>query len=95
VGGTLKADADIVIDEGALIEGNVISRRSVTIGPRSRVEGNVFAERDVRVGSEASIGREGPYKTVYAARHVTLGASVSVYGWIVAERGGKVEELHW
>jgi predicted acyltransferase (DUF342 family) len=87
----VKSDGELVIGNGSRIEGNVICRNSVRIGQDSHIEGNVFAERDVFVGAGVSIGREGAYKTVYGARNVSLGSGVSVYGWVVAERGGKVE----
>ena len=93
LGGTVKADGELVIGDSVQIDGNVIGRRSVQLGRGSHVDGNVFAERDVRVGAEVTIGREGGYKTIYAARNVVLGARVSVYGWVVAERAGRVEEL--
>jgi len=92
VRGPVKAEGDLVIGDGARIEGNVICRGSVRIGSGARVDGNVFAERDVSVGSGASIGRHGAFKTIYAARTVVLGPGVTVHGWIVADRGGKVQE---
>jgi hypothetical protein len=93
VRGTVKAYGELVIDDAARIEGDVIGRSSVRLGKGSRVDGNVFTERDVYVGADVSVGREGAFKTVFAARHVTLGPHVSIYGWVVAELGGKVEAI--
>jgi predicted acyltransferase (DUF342 family) len=90
IGGTVKADGEIVIGSSVRIRGNVIGRRSMQIGNATRIDGNVFAERDISVGPSVEIGREEGFKTVYAAGSVLLGAGSSIYGWIVAERGGTV-----
>ncbi|MGH2792196.1 MAG: hypothetical protein ACRDJ0_14585, partial [Actinomycetota bacterium] len=81
----------VELGDGARVQGNLISRKGVTVGSRARVHGNLFAEGDVKVSTGAMIGRPGRFKGLYTSTTVSLGPDVTVYGWVVAERGGKVQ----
>ncbi|MGH2792136.1 MAG: bactofilin family protein [Actinomycetota bacterium] len=89
--GSIKAHGKVNLGEGARVEGNLISRKAVTVGGRARVHGNLFAEGDVTVSTGATIGRPGRFKGLYTSTTVSLQPGVTVYGWVVAERGGKVQ----
>ncbi|MGH2827065.1 MAG: hypothetical protein ACRDKF_08855 [Actinomycetota bacterium] len=89
--GSIKAHGKVDLGEGAQVQGNLISRKAVTVGRRARVHGNLFAEGDVTVSAGAKIGRPGRFKGLYTSTTVSLQAGVTVYGWVVAERGGKVQ----
>ncbi len=89
--GSIKAHGKVDLGAGARVEGNLISRKAVTVGSRARVHGNLFAEGDVKVSTGAMIGRRGRFKGLYTSTTVSLQPGVTVYGWVVAERGGKVQ----
>jgi len=89
--GSIKAHGKVELGEGARVEGNLISRKAVTLGRRARVHGNLFAEGDVTVSTGATIGRSGRFKGLYTSTTVLLQPGVTVYGWVVAERGGRVQ----
>jgi predicted acyltransferase (DUF342 family) len=88
--GDIKAHGSVILAAGVRVSGNVICRKSLIIGPRCTVSGNVFAERDIEIGPNSSVGRVDAYKTVYSARRISLGNKVKVFGWVVAEAGGRV-----
>ena len=89
--GTVKAHGPIVLGEGVRVRGHLISRKEIRIGNGARIFGNVFAERDVDIGSGAHVGRKGGTKTIYAGGRVRIGPGAAVLGWLIAERGGRVE----
>jgi len=91
VSGTIKAHGPIFLGEGARVRGHLISRKGVVIGRGARIFGNVFAEGDVELGPGAHVGRKGGTKTVYAGGRVRIGPGGAVLGWLIAERGGRVE----
>jgi predicted acyltransferase (DUF342 family) len=88
--GDVKAHGQIVLDEGVRVCGNVIARKSLTVGSGCIVDGNLFAERDIVLGPRSTVGRGDAYKTVYTSRRIRLFDEVQVFGWIVAEAGGRV-----
>jgi predicted acyltransferase (DUF342 family) len=90
INGDIKAHGSLVLAAGVRVSGNVISRKSLTIGPGSTIRGNLFAERDIEIGSKTSVGRIDSYKTAYSSRKIRLGDGVRVFGWVVAEAGGRV-----
>lgn len=89
--GTVKSHGPLLLGEGVRVRGNLISRKNITIGPKARIVGNVFCERDLSIGSGTQIGRKGTMKTVYVAGQVRMGTDVALLGWLIAERGGRIE----
>lgn len=88
--GNIKAHGAVVVERGSKIEGNVVARQSVTIAEEVAIEGSVFSEGDVTVGSHTRIGDRGAFKTLYSLGQVSFGDDVTVFGWVVAERGGRI-----
>lgn len=88
--GSIKAHGTVDLGEGAQVQGNLISRKAVTVGSGASVNGNLFAEGDVTLSTGAKVGRPGRFKGLYTSATVLLQPGVTVFGWLVAERGGKV-----
>ncbi|MGH2819190.1 MAG: hypothetical protein ACRDJ5_00905, partial [Actinomycetota bacterium] len=88
--GSIKAHGSIFMAEGVKVGGSVISRRRIHLSGGTEIEGNVFAERDLFIGPNTRIGRYGHHKSAYSSGVVTLSKGVLVFGWLFAERGGKV-----
>jgi carbonic anhydrase/acetyltransferase-like protein (isoleucine patch superfamily) len=85
----LKVHGDVVLEPGCRIGGNLIARGDVTILAGAVVAGHIFAEGTVRLGPGTRISCAGIAKTVYATGEVVLADDVSIFGWVVAERGGR------
>jgi hypothetical protein len=85
----LKVHGPIFIEAGVTIAGNVIARGDITVAGDAVIGGHVFAEGHIRLGPGTRVSRTGVAKTVYAAGEVVLSNDVEVFGWIVAENGGR------
>jgi cytoskeletal protein CcmA (bactofilin family) len=90
VRGSIKAYGGLHLDEGVRVEGNLICRRDIRIAGDVTIRGNVYAEGDVAVGRGTRVGDAAGFKTVYAGGRIELAPDVLVFGWIVADRTGKV-----
>jgi hypothetical protein len=89
VHGSLKSHGRLVIEAGALVDGSVIARGDVHIGSDAHVTGHVFSESSIVLGEGAVVAIDGARKSIYSARHITLGPAVTVWGWVFAEHGGR------
>jgi hypothetical protein len=85
----LKVNGPVELESGAHVEGNVIARGDVTVATNVTVRGHIFSEGTIRLGPGTRVAHAGIAKTVYAAGEVILANDVEVFGWVVAENGGR------
>lgn len=90
VHGNIKAHGRVTIEDGAKVDGNLIARANVVLGEGVAINGSVFAEGDIEVGSGTHIGDRASFKSLYSLSQIVLGSDVRIFGWVVAERGGRV-----
>jgi hypothetical protein len=89
INGTVKATGSIQLGRNAHVHGHAIAGKNVRIAPGAIVEGHVFAGERIAIGAGARIGSANAVTTVYA-KHIELASDATVWGWIVADRGGVV-----
>jgi predicted acyltransferase (DUF342 family) len=90
VRGSIKAHGHLHLLRGVEVDGSLVSRRSIRIDGPATIRGNVFAEGDIVIGPGTTIGAAGGIKSVYARGRLELAPDVRVFGWIVADEGGRV-----
>jgi len=89
ISGHLKVHGALHIEPGVHVEGNVIARGDITLAEGATIAGHVFAEGDVLLGPGTRVARAGVAKTVYGTGKVLVASDVEVFGWVIAESGGR------
>lgn len=89
VTGSIKAGGTVTVREGARVLGNVVARGTVTIETDGTIFGHIFGDRDVVLRPGALMGDRHAPKTLHASRMAYLEPGSCVFGWVIAERGGR------
>lgn len=88
INGTIKCHGVLTLGEGTVVKGDVIARKGVSLAAGVRIRGHIFAEGDISVGPNCQVGTRAKYKTVYSVGRITLAPGATVYGLLIAEKGG-------
>jgi len=89
VTGSIKAGGTVTIKERAAVLGNVVARGSVIIERDGTIYGHIFGNRDVTLHAGALMGDRHAPKTLHASGIVRLIEGATIFGWLIAERGGR------
>jgi cytoskeletal protein CcmA (bactofilin family) len=87
--GSVKSLKDMVIEDGVLVEGSLISARKMRIGPRCAIHGPVIAERELVIANGTRCGTL-EYPTTVSAPQIEVEEGVRVFGTLWAREHGHV-----
>ncbi|HET9030687.1 MAG TPA: hypothetical protein VFN49_10960 [Candidatus Aquilonibacter sp.] len=87
--GSIKSRGRVLIGEGATVIGNIIARGTVTLKADATCFGHIFGEGDVMLEEGALVGERHAPKTLHASRTAVISPGACVFGWVIAERGGR------
>jgi len=90
VQGHITSHSDVKICSNAIVHGNVFAEGNIFIGNNAIVLGVVFTQENIYVDNGAIIGQSNKIKSVVARGNIEFGSSCKVYGYIGAERSGKI-----
>jgi predicted acyltransferase (DUF342 family) len=93
VHGSIKCHGRLVLEARAVVDGSAVVRGNAYVADGACVTGHLFSESSIVLGADTLVAAEGARKSVYAARHVLLGPRAVVWGWILAERGGRTARV--
>ena len=77
------------IEDGAVIEGSVISGKDLDMGSACRIRGPAVATGEMRIHTGCQIGGE-TYPTTATAPHILVDPGVLVFGTVWARENGRV-----
>lgn len=91
IGGNVKVHGDCHLHDDVVIDGALVSRRSVRLGHRCHVRGPVVAERAAEIGAGSSVG-DAAHPASVSADVVELRPGAQVFGAVTARQRGTVAE---
>jgi predicted acyltransferase (DUF342 family) len=86
----VKTYKKLVLEEGVQIMGNVFAENGIQISSDARIFGNVFSQETIHLGRGTQIGLPGAVKSVVARGEVILDRNVTIYGYVVAGKKGRI-----
>jgi predicted acyltransferase (DUF342 family) len=89
--GNIKTHGTLIVGPGVRIEGNVFSRKNMFLGVNSQILGNLFSEREIHLASGTTVGDTFRQKSVIAAGQIRIESEVTIFGWVLTEKGGNTE----
>lgn len=89
--GDIKGHRNVELEDNVTIHGTIVADHNITIRSNCRVSGNVFAQGDICIGFNSTVGKAGHTKSIISRSAVRLEPAVTVYGYIVSERGEVTE----
>lgn len=89
--GNIKTHGTLTVGAGVRIEGNIFSRKSMFLGVNSQILGNLFSEKEIYLASGTTVGDTFRQKSVIAAGQIRIEPEVTIFGWVLTEKGGSTE----
>jgi len=89
--GSAKSYRDTVVEQGAVVEGSIISGRTLHLGPRCFVAGPILAEREVVVSRGVRVGSRDALTTISCGA-VRIASECRLHGTVWARVRGQVED---
>lgn len=87
--GDIHSDGSVRIMENASVLGNIFAEKDILLEKNAIVLGNIFTQGNVIFEDGAGAGQPGKITSVVARGTITFYGSNNVYGYVVAEGGGK------
>ena len=87
--GDIHSDGSVRIMENASVLGNIFAEKDILLEKNASVLGNIFTQGNVIFEDGAGVGQPGKITSVVARGTITFYGSNNVYGYVVAEGGGK------
>lgn len=92
--GTIKAKKDITIktqDRKLIIEGNLISDKSIIIEGDVWIKGNIFSHTGIVILNGAIVGEDNKIKSIVAKKKIILVNNCKIYGYLHTEGIGIIQ----
>ena len=67
-----------------------IAEKDIKIGAGARIVGSIFSQGSLSISSQTKIGRTGMIKSAVSRKEIRLGRDVSVFGYILSGKKGRV-----
>lgn len=93
VQGNIRCHKNVILEEGAVVCGDVIADGSIHVGRYVRIYGSVNAKRNITINRGAIIGREGLSQTVAAKKDLKIAEGCCIYGTVRAQNRIQVTPL--
>lgn len=90
VQGHIRSHKGVKIDSNVLVHGNIFAEGDIFIGRNAIVLGVVFTQENIYVDDGAIVGQPNKIKSVVARGNIEFGHNCRVYGYISAERTGRI-----
>ena len=88
--GDIHSDGSVRIMENASVLGNIFAEKDILLEKNASVLGNIFTQGNVIFEEGAGAGQPNKITSVVARGTITFYGSNDVYGYVVAEGGGKI-----
>jgi hypothetical protein len=89
VAGSVKAHGPIVVEDGAVVDGALVSRETIEVGANCQIGGPLIAERHATIRRGTSIGRSELPATVTCSS-ILLEEGCQIFGALAARDRGRV-----
>lgn len=91
--GDIHSDCSVRIMENAMVLGNIFAEKDVLLERGATVAGNVFTQGNITLESGACVGQPNKISSLVARGKIHFAGNNNVYGYVVAEAGGRVLPL--
>lgn len=88
--GDVRSQRGVRLCDNAVVCGNIFAEGDVLLGKNTAVLGNVFSQGNIVLEERATVGQRGRICSVIARNHITFHGRNFVFGYVSAERGGRV-----
>lgn len=91
VHGAITSHKGLVLEEDAVVFGNVFAEEDVILKDGARVHGLLFTQGSIFIGNNCVVGKPDEIKSIVARDNITFGTNNVVYGYIGTEKEGIIQ----
>lgn len=86
--GDIKANDDVVLEKGCVVDGNIICEGDIIIGEGCFVTGDLFSRKSITIHKDTQIGTDTRTKSVIAKGKITLHEHIAIFNYILTDTRG-------